>query len=72
MNKENTLLILWIIFGFVFIKAIDSIHVVFVRLCYGRTFIWQTLFRSIRKLKSSKINTRKAVGGAQKVVTPKS
>ena len=34
MRKENVLLILWIIFGFVFIEALDSILVFFTHLIY--------------------------------------
>lgn len=34
MNKENTLLILWVIFGFVFISAIDSILYFVIHLIY--------------------------------------
>jgi hypothetical protein len=34
MRKENVLLILWIIFGFVFIEALDSILVFFTHLAY--------------------------------------
>lgn len=37
MKKENTLLILWIIFGFVFIKAIDSVLFLFTHLVYFGT-----------------------------------
>ncbi|QNJ98158.1 hypothetical protein ALE3EI_1602 [Constantimarinum furrinae] len=34
MSKENVLLILWIIFGFVFIEAFDSVLVFFTHLTY--------------------------------------
>jgi hypothetical protein len=34
MNKENTLLVLWIIFGFIFITAIDSILYFSIHLIY--------------------------------------
>lgn len=34
MKKENTLLILWLIFGFVFIKAVDSVLFLFTNLAY--------------------------------------
>jgi len=34
MNKKNNLLILWIIFGFVFVTAIDSILNLFTHLVY--------------------------------------
>ncbi|PKA81960.1 hypothetical protein ATE92_0083 [Ulvibacter sp. MAR_2010_11] len=34
MNKENVLLIIWIIFGFVFITAIDSLLYLFTHLIY--------------------------------------
>lgn len=37
MKKENTLFILWIIFGFVFIHAIDSILYLFTYLVYFGT-----------------------------------
>jgi hypothetical protein len=37
MKKENTLLILWIIYGFVFIRAIDSLLFLFTNLVYFGT-----------------------------------
>ncbi len=37
MNKERTLIILWIIFGFVFIQAVDSILYLFMHLVYFAT-----------------------------------
>lgn len=37
MKKENSLLILWIIFGFVFVKSIDSILFLFTHLVYFGT-----------------------------------
>jgi hypothetical protein len=37
MNKEKTLLILWVIFGFVFIQAIDSALFLFTHLVYFGT-----------------------------------
>ena len=37
MKKENTLLILWIIFGFVFIKAVDSVLFLITHLVYFGT-----------------------------------
>lgn len=37
MNKNRTLLILWIIYGFVFIKGIDSLLYLFIHLVYFGT-----------------------------------
>ena len=37
MKKENTLLILWIIYGFVFVRAIDSLLFLFTNLVYFGT-----------------------------------
>lgn len=37
MNKERTIIILWIIFGFVFIQAVDSILFLFIHLVYFTT-----------------------------------
>ncbi|MCZ4408342.1 hypothetical protein O3Q51_05950 [Cryomorphaceae bacterium 1068] len=37
MNKERTLLILWIIFGFVFIQAVDSLLYLAIHLVYFAT-----------------------------------
>lgn len=37
MRKENILLILWVIFGFVFVKSIDSILFLFTHLVYFGT-----------------------------------
>jgi len=34
MSKENTLLLLWIIFGFTFVAALDSILYFFIHLVY--------------------------------------
>ena len=34
MDKENLLLVLWIIFGFIFVVAIDSILYFFIHLIY--------------------------------------
>jgi len=39
MKKENTLLILWIIFGFVFVRAIDSLLFLFTHLVYFGTTV---------------------------------
>ncbi len=37
MRKENTLLILWVIFGFVFIRAFDSVLFLFTHIVYFGT-----------------------------------
>lgn len=38
MNKENTLLVLWIIFGFVFVMAVDSLLFVLSHIIYFTEF----------------------------------
>ena len=47
MNKENTLLVLWIIFGFVFITAIDSILVFVIHLIYFGLVTLEVSFESL-------------------------